>query len=105
MRDRTGLVGVFSAAALMSFTSDTGFEALSDDLRIGDLKKALSVDDDRKDRYLFFDRNATLTMVRAAFERRQERNHRLAAVFITENGDRHSQVLAMLTAWDVLGDA
>ena len=104
VRDKTGLVGVFSAGALMSFVSDTGFEALSDDLRIGDLKKALSVDNDRTDKYLFFDPAATLTTVRMAFEKPQERNRRLAVVFITEDGGQHSQVLAMLTPWDALKD-
>ena len=104
VRDKTGLVGVFSAGALMSFVSDTGFEALSDDLRIGDLKKALSVDNERTDKYLFFDPATTLTTVRMAFEKPQERNRRLAVVFITEDGGQHSQVLAMLTPWDALKD-
>lgn len=104
VRDRTGLVGVFSAGALMSFVGDKGFDGLADDLRIGDLKKALSVDNEHTDNYLFFDPSITLTAVRKAFEKRQERNRRLAVVFITEDGGQHSQVLAMLTPWDVLKD-
>ena len=104
VRDKTGLVGVFSAGALMSFVSDKGFEALSDDLRIGDLKKALSIDNERTDKYLFFDPTVTLTTVRMAFEKPLERNRRLAVVFITEDGGLHSQVLAMLTPWDALKD-
>jgi hypothetical protein len=39
-----------------------------------------------------------------AFEKPQERNRRLAVVFITEDGGQHSQVLAMLTPWDALKD-
>ena len=104
VRDRTGLVGVFSPGALMSFVSDKGFENLRDDLRVGDLKNALSVDNERNDKYLFFDSSVTLTTVRMAFEKRQERNRRLAVVFITEDGGPHSQVLAMLTPWDALKD-
>ena len=42
--------------------------------------------------------------MRAAFERRRERNSRLAVAFITEDGTQHSEVLAMLTSWDVLKD-
>ena len=102
--DRTGLVGVFSPGALMSFVGDKGFENLRDDLRVGDLKNALSVDNERNDKYLFFDSSVTLTTVRMAFEKRQERNRRLAVVFITEDGGQHSQVLAMLTPWDALKD-
>ena len=104
VRDKTGLVGVFSAGALMSFVGDKGFEGLKDDLRIGDLKQALSVDNERTDDYLFFDPTITMTAVRKAFEKRQERNRRLAVVFITEDGGQHSQVLAMLTPWDALKD-
>ena len=104
VRDKTGLVGVFSAGALMSYVGERGFEALKDDLRIGDLKKELSVDNEHTDRYLFFDSKTTLTTVRMAFEKPQERNRRLAVAFITEDGGQHSQVLAMLTPWDVLKD-
>lgn len=104
VRDKTGLVGVFSAGALMSYVGERGFEALKDDLRIGDLKKELSVDNEHTDRYLFFDSKTTLTTVRMAFEKPQERNRRLAVAFITEDGGQHSQVLAMLTPWDALKD-
>ena len=104
VRDKTGLVGVFSAAALMSFVGDRGFDSLGDDLRVGDLKKALCVDNERTDNYLFFDPTITLTAVRQAFEKRQGPNRRLAVVFITEDGGQHSRVLAMLTPWDALKD-
>lgn len=104
VRDRTGLVGVFSAASLMRYVGDTGFERLHDNLRIGELKNALDFDDERSEKYAFFDENATLTAVREAFEKRRERNSRLAVAFITEDGEQHSQVLAMLTSWDVLRD-
>ena len=104
VRDRTGLVGVFSAASLMRYVGDAGFEGLHDSLRIGELKNALDFDDARSEKYEFFDRNATLTTVREAFERRRERNSRLAVAFITEDGTQHTDVLAMLTSWDVLKD-
>jgi hypothetical protein len=104
VRDKTGLVGVLSAGALMSFVGDKCFEGLQDSLRVGDLKKALSVDNERTDKYLFYAPTVTLTAVRLAFEKPQERNRRLAVVFITEDGGQHSQVLAMLTPWDALKD-
>ena len=104
VRDRTGLVGVFSAASLMRYVGDTGFDSLHDNLRIGELKNALDFDDERSEKYAFFDKSATLTAVREAFEKRRERNSRLAVAFITEDGEQHSQVLAMLTSWDVLRD-
>lgn len=105
VRDKTGLVGVFSAGSLMSYIAEKGLDSQEDTLRIGDMKNALAINDSRADKYLFMDRNTTLTAVREAFERRHERNRRLAVVFITEDGEQYSPVLAMLTPWDVLKDA
>jgi hypothetical protein len=53
---------------------------------------------------MFLRDDVTLLSVRDAFEQRRERNHRLAVVFLTRDGTRHSKVTAMLTAWDVLRD-
>lgn len=102
VRDKTGFVGVFSASSLMRYTADVGFEALDDSLRVGDLKRYLEVRDDRDERYAFLGPDATLPAVRAAFEAPRERNHRLAAVFITEDGTQSTRILAMLTPWDII---
>ena len=104
VRDRNGLVGVFSAASLMRYAGKAGFDGLRDNLRIGELKEALDFSEERSEKYVFFDREATLTAVRAAFEDHRERNSRLAVAFITEDGERQSEILAMLTPWDVLKD-
>ena len=42
--------------------------------------------------------------MRDAFERASERDSRLAAVFITENGKLDEPLMGMLTPWDVLGE-
>lgn len=104
VRDRSGLVGVFSAASLMNCISEAGFDGLDDGLRIGELKSALEISDGRSEKYLFFPQDATLNEVRAAFDRRQERNSRVAAAFITSDGTSRGEILAMLTPWDVLKD-
>ena len=105
VRDRTGLVGVFSAASLFTFLSRKGFDTIDDDLKVGNLKSALDFGDERSEKYRFLPADTTLATVRSAFEKRVERNSHLAAVFITEDGTRESRILAMLTPWDVLRDA
>lgn len=105
VRDRTGLVGVFSAASLFTFLSRKGFDTIDDDLKVGNLKTALDFGDERSEKYRFLPADTTLATVRSAFEKRVERNSHLAAVFITEDGTRESRILAMLTPWDVLRDA
>ena len=105
VRDRSGLVGVFSAASLMRYAGTAGFDCLRDDLRIGQLKSALDFDDERPEKYIFFPRDATLTEVRVAFEPRPEHIRRPAVAFITEDGTPKTAVLAMLTPSDLLRDA
>ena len=104
VRDRTGLLGVFSAQSLMRYAGQVGLDCLDDDLRVGDLKRALDFDDGHRERYLFFDKDATLTAVRAAFEPSREHRGRPAVAFITEDGTRQTHVLAMLTPSDLLKD-
>ena len=102
VRDRNGFVGVFSTASLMHYAADVGFDDLDDGLKVGDLKGYLDVRDDRDERYAFLGPEATLPAVRAAFEAPRERNHRLAVVFITEDGTPGTRILAMLTPWDII---
>lgn len=100
--DKTGLVGVFSASSLAFYIADRGFDSLHDALRIGELKNALDLTDERSEKYRFMPTDATLLAVRDAFERRDARNSRLSVVFITEDGTRDGEIVAMLTPWDVL---
>lgn len=104
VRDRTGLLGVFSAGSLFVFLGRKGLDGVDDDLRVGDLKGALGFNDERSERYQFLPADATLLTVRDAFEKHDERNHRLAAVFVTEDGTPAGRILSMLTPWDVLRD-
>lgn len=102
--DKSGLVGVFSAGSLMVFAAKKGLSEVRDELRIGDMRDAIDFGDERSERYMFLREDATLLNVRDAFEKRRERNHRLAVVFLTRDGTRRTPVRAMLTAWDVLRD-
>ena len=102
--DKRGLVGVFSAGSLLMYAAGRGLSDVRDELRVCDLKSAIDFGDARSERYMFLKPNATLLMVRDAFEKRTERNNRLAVVFLTEDGTRKTNVVAMLTPWDVLKD-
>ena len=105
VRDRSGLVGVFSAASLAFYVAENGFEGLDDALRVGELKRALDFTRERSEKYMFMPTDATLPAVRDAFQKRDERNSRLSVVFITSDGTREGEILAMLTPWDVMRDA
>lgn len=104
VRDRSGLVGVFSPGSLFRYIADKSFDSLHDDLRIGELKTAIEMSDDRSEKYRFMPPDATLLAVREAFENGKARNSHLSAVFITDDGTRDTPILAMLTPSDVLKD-
>ena len=102
--DRTGLVGVFSAGSLMMYAASKGLHVVKDELRIGDMRDMLDFGDARSEKYIFLPEDATIYDVRDAFHKRRERNSRLAVVFLTKDGTRQSELVAMLTPWDVLKD-
>lgn len=104
VRNRNGLVGIFNSANLFAFLCDEGFDAVGSDLKVGMLGQALDFDGERGGRYRFLPADTTLTVVRDAFEKRAESNYRLAVVFITGDGTPQTDILAMLTPWDVLRD-
>lgn len=99
------ITGVFSVGSLFAYLERKGMDGVSNSTRIGQLKDALNVNRQGAERYLFLPENATIYQVRAAFEERGERNHRLSAVFITKNGEQDGSLIAMLTPWDVLKDS
>lgn len=99
------IVGVFSVGSLFECLERRGLDALSNDTRIGQIREALNIDAHGAEKYLFLPKEATIYQVRAAFELKGQRNSRLSAVFITENGSQDAPLVAMLTPWDVLKDS
>lgn len=102
--DQGRLVGVFSSGSLMQFAARKGLSQVRDELRIGEMKDTIGFGDRRGERFLFLPVDATLLAVRREFERKPARNHRLAVVFLTEDGTCRTPVRALLTSWDVLRD-
>lgn len=99
------MVGVFSVGSLFACLESRGLGALDDSTRVGQIKDALSVERHGAERYLFMPADATAVQARAAFDRRGERNSRLSAIFITEDGTPQGTLLAMLTPWDLMKDS
>ena len=102
--DRRGLLGVFSAGSMLMYMAENGLDDLRDELRVGELNEALDFGDERNEKYMFLKEDATVYSVRDAFQKRSERNSRLAVVFLTTDGTRQGRIVCMLTPWDVLRD-
>lgn len=101
--EKNALTGVFSMRSVFSYVLKNG--GIGEDTRVRDFGELLKMDrPGGGEKFLLLPMQATYHDARAAFERASERNSRLAAVFITENGRKDEPLLGMLTPWDVLGE-
>ena len=102
--ERGSAVGVFSVRSLFDYLAENGLDAANDGLRVCDLRGHTGFEGRRGVRYVFVSAETSVIEVRAMFQRYTERNRRLSAVFVTENGDPGEKLICMLTPWDVLSD-
>lgn len=100
VESRGGVCGVLSIKSVFDYIAAEGTGSLTDETRISELGTHIRINE----RYLFLPEAATLMDVRNAFDRKQERNSRLSAVFITRTGAAEEPLLRMLTPWDILSD-
>ena len=105
VREKGRVRAVLSIKSVFDYIAEKGSCALRADSRIQDLGDRISLDRSSGDRYIFMPATATVEAVRAAFEKYTERNRRLSAVFISENGLPEERFICILTPWDVLKDA
>ena len=98
------MAGVFSARGLLEYLAERGLDGIDDSLRVRDLGKHIRYDGRDGERYVFVSAQTSIVEVRNLFQKHTERNRRLSAVFVTENGVPGERLICMLTPWDVLSD-
>lgn len=97
------LAGVFSTATLFAYLAQRPDAPVGEDTRVSQFSEFLPLEAHEPEQFRFMDEHATYADVKLAFEQRRSRNHRLAAVFITDTGDPAKPLLGMITPWDALG--
>ena len=97
-------MGVFSVKSLFDYLVDRGLDNVNDDLRIGDLGRHIGFEGRVGERYMFVSAGTSIVEVRQMFQKYTEKNRRMSAVFVTENGVQGEPLICMLTPWDVLSD-
>ena len=102
--ERGRAVGVFSVKSLFDYLAERGLSSADDDLRIRDLGEHLRFEGRAGERYMFAAADTSIVEVRQLFQKHTERNRRLSAVFVTENGEPDEPLICMLTPWDVLSE-
>ncbi len=97
------LVGVFSMGTVFSYCiRDTGDKGINPQTRVRDFLQWLPIDKHTQECYGFVDAHATYADVKVEFERIKKDGKRLAALFITPDGEAEQPLLGMITPWDVL---
>ena len=98
------VVGVFSVKSLFDYLAERGLNDVDDALRISDLGGHIRFEEHVGERYMFAAADTSIVEVRHMFQKHTERNRRLSAVFVTENGVPGERIICMITPWDVLSD-
>ena len=94
--------GVFSVGTVFSYVYRNPDRPA---LRETTVEALLAARGGKTGNYRFVSRRTTAEEARRMFETIRGRGRRLAVIFITENGEEHEPLLAMLTPWDVMGEA
>lgn len=95
-------VGVYSVGTLFMYILDNKPLSRDYDMKIGDFMDYIPLDVHTTERYAFLPKSATVVQAQSMFEQPSKRSKRLAAIFITDTGDKNGRLLGMLTPWDVL---
>ena len=97
--------GVFSISTLFSYQLAYPNHKIDlQHLKIRDFEEFTSFQGHTCERFAFMNPVCTYWDAQKEFERGSNpKKKRLAAIFITSTGDEHSELLGMLTPWDVIG--
>ncbi len=96
------MTGVFSASTPFAMAMDESRLAVDDQTRLDEVREALRPESHRMEQFSFIDPQTTCDEARQLFVRTSPRERRMAALFVTENGQPNGKLLGMLTPWDLM---
>lgn len=99
------LTGVFSASTPFAMAMDDNRLAVDDQTRLDEVREALRPENHRMEQFCFIDPDTTCDEARKLFVRTSPRERRVAALFVTENGQPYGRLLGMLTPWDLMEES
>ena len=94
------MIGIFSENAIFNYFESHDEIILDASVNISEFRKFISIDMRLNEVFSFVSRHETMKTVKDMFVK--ERQQRLGAIFITENGSAAEKLLGLLTPWDVL---
>ena len=98
------MMGVFSKGTFFSYAIKRGFKNISSNLKLSDMRDLLPVRNHSSEYYEFTAEDTPKEEVVQRFDISYKRNRsRLAAIFVTKDGNPNQELLGLITPWDVLG--
>lgn len=97
------VVGVFSEDTIFSYLTENQIVAIDKDITINEFKEYIPVDKHINEFFIYENKDITIDKVIPLFQGDLKNNKRLAAVFLTENGQPQERLLGMITIWDIAG--
>ncbi len=96
------LYGVLSVGTMFSYVKKNPDEPLGHDATVGRLWELLPVEQHINERFAFVSPDCPYESLRAYFNEGGPKKKRLAALFVTKNGQSDSALIGMMTPWDLL---
>lgn len=99
------MMGVFSKGTFFTYAISKGCNNLSPDTTLAAMRDLLPVRNHSSEYYEFTAEDTSKEEIIQRFDVSYKRNRsRLAAVFVTKDGNPNQDLLGIITPWDVLGD-
>ena len=96
------VTGVFSASTPFAMATDESRQAIDDQTRLSEVREALHPENHRMEQFRFIAPDTSCDEARRLFARTSPRERRVAALFVTEDGQADGRLLGMLTPWDLM---
>jgi len=98
------MVGIFSENTIFSYISESeDGSIITDELKIKDFIDFIPVSKHVSEIFEFVPRKITVPEIEDIFRKELNKNKRIAAIFITQNGRENEKILGLITPWDVAG--
>ncbi len=99
--EKRHLTGVFSVGSLFAF-SRTRPDIPTAGLQVQDMEVILPPEKHIMETFYFVDKDASCYTIKKLFQKKEAGSRRVAAIFVTVNGNEKSPLMGMITPWDVL---
>ena len=96
------VIGMFDENSLFCYLADNGIVDL-EGLKFSDIRDYIGLENREMEVFTFHHKYTYLDELQDEFQRQFDKRKRLGVAFITETGKRSEDVIAMLTAWEVIG--